>query len=83
MRWPMCLRANNLVAIAALMLLAQREFSPRCSISPQDICLYLGSVLHNCFAGDGPDAENVTMPLLAFNAGQYYTPVCLLLSMHP
>ena len=46
MRWLMCLRANNLVAIAALMLLAQREFSPRCSISPQDICLYLGSVLH-------------------------------------
>ena len=46
MRWLMCLRANNLVAIAALMPLAQREFSPRCSISPQNICLYLGSVLH-------------------------------------
>ena len=61
MRWLMCLRANNLVAIGALMPLAQREFSPRCSISPQDICLYLGSVLHNCFGGDGPDAENVAM----------------------
>jgi hypothetical protein len=82
MRWPMCLRANNLVAIAALILLAQREFSPRC-ISPQDICLYLGSVLHNCFGSDSPDAENVAMPLLAFNTGQYYTPVCLLVSMHP
>ena len=79
----MCLRASNLVAIAALILLAQREFSPRCSISPQDICLYLGSVLHNCFGGDSPDAENVAMPLFAFNAGQYYTPVCLLVSMHP
>ena len=35
-----------------------------------------------CFGGSRPDAENVAI-LLAFNAGQYYTPVCLLLSMHP
>jgi hypothetical protein len=83
MRWLMCLRASNLVAIAALMRLSQREFSPSCSISPLDICLYFRSVLYNCFGGDSPDAENATMPLLAFNTAQYYTPVCLLPSMFP
>jgi hypothetical protein len=49
MRWLMCLRAYNLVPIAALMLLAQGDFSPRCSISPQNICLYLRSGLHSRF----------------------------------
>ena len=73
----MCLRASNLVAIAALILLSQREFSPSCSISPLDICLYLRSGLHNCFGGDSPDTENVTMLVLAFSPAQYYT-LCLL-----
>ena len=51
MRWLTCLRANNLLAIAALMLLAQGEFSPRCSISPQisactlDQCLIIVSAV--------------------------------------
>ena len=81
MRW--CVFARKyLAAIAALILLSQREFSPTCSIAPLDICLYLRSGLHNCFGGDSPDAENVTMLLLAFNTAQYYTPVCLLPSMH-
>jgi hypothetical protein len=38
-----------------------------------DIRLCLKSVLHSWFSGDSPDAENVTMLLLAFSLAQYYT----------
>ena len=46
-----------------------------------NIRLYLQQCYVVGFSGDNPEAPNVTMLLLAFSAGQYYTPFCLLPSM--
>jgi hypothetical protein len=63
-------------AIAALILPCLN--SPELFYIALDNGLHLKSVLHNCFGGDNPTPKNVTMLLLAFNAAEHYTPVCLL-----
>jgi hypothetical protein len=82
MRWLMCLRRKQSCCHRCADASCQARILTEVFYITSEYLPVPGSVLHNCFGGSRPDAENVAMPLLAFNSGQYYTPVCLLVSMH-